>query len=267
MLYPESVVRHLDYRDKADERRAELEALNRKTLAKLRGESLSFLGVSVSEIAVVLTFSHHLTRHVASRLQTADMPKEMTNFREEQREMFREQKRRKAEALELLHKYRADKDSVNTQREVYEEAKKQKTEALEVLHRYRAAKEAVLKRTRWLWHDHPESQEKQEKLSRLLQSVDAYAHVWKWDAEESKTEDDLPPNVGIPMALTPRNMPDVEIVPDSKATQPIQPLFGDKETETLLLLCRIGSPWTVLSICKFRIQLIERTRLHLLIGF
>jgi hypothetical protein len=63
MLYPESVVHHLDYRDKADERRAELEALNRKTLAKLRGESQSFLGVSVLEIAVVLTFFSppHLT--------------------------------------------------------------------------------------------------------------------------------------------------------------------------------------------------------------
>lgn len=181
--------------------------------------------------------------------------------------MLREQKRRKSEALEFLHKYRADKDSVNTQREVYEESKKQRTEALEVLHRYRAAKEAVLKRTRWLWHDHPESQEKQEQISQLLQGVDAYAQVWEWGAEESKTEDDLPPNVETSMELTPRNMPDVKIVPDSKATQSIQPLFGYVEIETLLLLCRIGSPWTVLSICKFRIQLCERTRLRLLIGF
>lgn len=78
------VVHHTDYRSKAEDRRKELEKLQAKGLAKTQ----------------------------AAQLRDAPIPKEACNFLEKQRQLFQERRKNQADAIEFLHKFRADDDFV-----------------------------------------------------------------------------------------------------------------------------------------------------------
>lgn len=83
MSEPE-VVHHVDYRSKAEDRRRELEKLQRKGLAKTK----------------------------ASQLRDASAPVEACNFLQKQRELFATRRKNQVEAMEFLHQYRAEDDPV-----------------------------------------------------------------------------------------------------------------------------------------------------------
>jgi len=78
------LIHHMDYRSKAEDRRRELEKLQEKGLAKTK----------------------------AARLRGAPVPTEACNFLEKQRELFAARRKNQADAMKILHQFRADDDFV-----------------------------------------------------------------------------------------------------------------------------------------------------------
>ncbi|KAG7351096.1 hypothetical protein IV203_010456 [Nitzschia inconspicua] len=81
---PDNVYHHVDYKYKADLRKKELEELRKRSLAKVE----------------------------AAKLADAEAPMQQHNFLEKQRELFQEQRKHQAAAMEFLHQYRADDEII-----------------------------------------------------------------------------------------------------------------------------------------------------------
>jgi hypothetical protein len=116
------VVHYVDEKSKAIERKTELELLRQQSLAKPKGMSSrpSTSGASQQKsnrpfLNFLLPHFYHLLKSSAAMLSNAAVPLGISKFHDQQREMTQQQKRSHQDAMEFLHKYRADEGLVFSQ--------------------------------------------------------------------------------------------------------------------------------------------------------
>ena len=133
------VIHHTDYRSKTEDRKRELEKLQKKGLTKTQGKSRKhcnnadtlhgpthLTGSSgfyhyllpamcyISTVSVVSPIStlnfylwiFNLLNPGAAQLRDAPVPKEACNFLKKQRELFEERRKKQADAIDFLHQFR-----------------------------------------------------------------------------------------------------------------------------------------------------------------
>jgi len=98
------VVHHVDYRTIAEARKAELENLRQKSLAKPIGKSMSSIRWNPGDT------SNQLCCKTAEKLKSAEAPDVASDFQTKQRELMVEQRQNQRNAMEYLHQYRGDQD-------------------------------------------------------------------------------------------------------------------------------------------------------------
>lgn len=117
----------------------------------------------------------------AARLQCAEPPKEISQFRETQRELFLEERKQKQEAKYLHHAYNDTIDArrISLSKQQHEEERKSKRETYAFLHSYRAAKESIMSQAETIYREYRSfSQERMQEESPLQKAVDARTKSW-----------------------------------------------------------------------------------------